>query len=437
MIAAPEGLVAIAMLVSAFGIAFAGIPVAFALGGVAILFGLVFWGPQALLLVTLKASDTMNAGLLLAVPLFVFMAYMLETAGIAEDLFAAQQAWFGALPGGLAAGAVVGCMLVAAMSGISTTGVLLMGILGVPAMLSRGYSPRLAMGSVMAGGALGALIPPSVVGIVYALMADVSVEKLFLAGILPGLMLGSLFIVYALARCAIDPSLGPPVPRHERPPLAQKIRSLRGISLPLLIVIAVLGSIFAGFATPTEAAAVGSAGAIAAAALNGRLNRDVIRRVTDKTILSVAVVMWIIFCAGLFSAYFDALGASEIARSFVLELSDNRWIVLMVMQAVWIILGCFIDALSILLITGPIFIPIAAALEFDMVWFGIVFIVNTELGYLTPPFGVNLFVMREIVGKQGIGMGEIYRAATPFVFLQLLGLLLVIAFPSIALVLAS
>lgn len=419
------------MFVSMLLLLASGLPVVFLLGGSALLFGYTVWGPASLNVVVAAASDLLRANLLVAVPLFVFMAYMLEKSGIAEDLYGAMHRWMGGLRGGLAAGTVLACTLVAAMSGISTTGVLMMGIIGLPAMLRRGYDRRLAMGCIMAGGALGPLIPPSIVMIIYSLLSGQSIGKLFVGGILPGLLLSGLFIAYILVRCSLRPDLGPALPIEERAGWKEKLSALKGILLPALIVLGVLGSLFVGIATPTEAASVGALGAILSAAVYRRLSRAILKAVAFQSLKTVSMVMWVIFGAGCFATIYQGIGASEFIQNLIKGWPVGKGFVLLLIQATWIFLGCLMDAISILMVTAPVFIPIAQFLGVDLLWFGVLYCVNTEMGYLTPPFGVNLFVMRGITQEMGISTKEIYLAAAPFIAIQFLGLVLVMVFPGI------
>lgn len=408
-----------------------GLPVVFVLGGSALLFGFLVWGPQSLHIVVANTSDLMRANLLVAVPLFVFMAYMLERSGMAEELYHVMHQWMGSLRGGLAAGTIVGCTIIAAMSGISTTGVLMMGIIGLPAMLRRNYEKKLAMGAIMAGGALGPLIPPSVVLIIYSLLSGQSIGRLFVGGIIPGLILSGLFILYILIRCYLNPSLGPALPPEERTGWTDKIRALRGIIIPSFLVFGVLGSIFTGVATPTEAAAIGAFGAILSAAIHRNLNWTILKGVAFQTLKTVSMVMWVIFGAGCFANVYQGIGASEFIQNMITAWPVNKWVILILIQVTWLILGCLMDAISILMITSPVFIPVAKHLGFDLLWFGLLYAVNTEMGYLTPPFGVNLFVMRGITQGSDITTQDIYRSALPFVVLQAIGLLLVMLFPEL------
>jgi len=409
-----------------------GLPMVFVLGGTSALFGVLAWGPASMHTIIANASNLMRSTILVAVPLFVFMAYMLENSGIAEELYEVMYRWLGALHGGLAAATVLCCTVVAAMSGISTTGVLLMGIIGLPAMLRRKYDVRIAMGSIMAGGALGPLIPPSVVLILYSLISGESVGKLFLGAVFPGFVLSGLFVAYILIRSHLNPSLGPALPEEERYNFKEKIVALKGVILPLLLVLGVLGSIFFGIATPTEAASVGAFGSVISSLIHKKLSLQVLKDAALQTLKTVAMVMWVIFGAGCFVTIYQGLGASDFIQNMLQAWPVNRWVILVLMQVTWIILGCLMDAISILMITSPVFVPLAQFLGFDLLWFGILFAVNTEMGYLTPPFGVNLIVMKGIVQDKGIPMSEIYKAVWPFVTLQLVGLVILMVFPHLA-----
>ena len=409
-----------------------GLPVAFVLGGCAMFFGIFVWGPEVLSMVLLKASDMMRANLLIAIPLFVFMALMLQRSGLAESLYHALYTWLGGLPGGLAASSVVGCTIVAAMSGISTAGVMMMGLIGYPSMIRRGYDRKMIMGPIMAGGALGPLIPPSVIMIVYGVVAGVSVGKLFLGGVFPGLMLSAMFIVYILVRCFLNPSLGPPLPKEDRASWREKIIALRGVVLPIFLVIGVLGSIFAGIATPTEAAAVGAGGSLICAAVYRRLNFEVLKESALLTLRMVAMVVWIIFAADIFASIYSGIGATKLVQKLLTEWEVSPWVILILTQVIWIVLGSLMESLSILLITAPVFLPVIISLGFDPLWFGVLYVVNCEIGFLTPPFGINLFVMKGILAETDVTLPEIYRAAIPFIFIQFIGLVLVMLFPALA-----
>ena len=413
-----------------------GLPLAFALGGVAVVFTFFLWGPEALYMVASRTFGVMSAFILVAIPLFIFMANVLERSGSAEDLYSMMYHWMGPLRGGLAMGTVVICTLFAAMAGISGAATVTMGLIALPSMLKRHYDKNIAVGCIAAGGALGILIPPSVIMIIYALMAGVSVGKMFLGGIFPGLILATLFIVYIGIRCAFQRQLGPVVPPEERVGWREKLISIRAVIIPVLLVIGVLGSIFTGIASPSEAAAIGATGSLLSAAIYRRLNWKMLKEAWYRTLKLNVMIMWIVVGASLFTAAYTAIGAPELIKTILMEMPGGRWGILIGIQATFFILGMFLDPTGIVLITTPIFVPIIKTLGFDPIWFGILFVINMEMAYLTPPFGFNLFYMKGVVPK-GITMGDIYRSIVPFVVLQLVGLIICMIFPQIALVLPN
>ncbi len=422
------------MFVALIILLFSGLPLAFALGGLSLTLAYFMWGPSSVLLVALQTWKVMTSYFLVAIPLYIFMANMLQRSGIIEDLFQVMEMWFGPLRGGLAIGTVIICTLMAAMTGVVGAAVATMGILALPSMLNRKYDKRIALGAICAGGTLGILIPPSVITIVYAVTAGVSVGKMFMGGVMPGLLLSSLFIVYIAVRCWLQPELAPAPSKEERArySLLDKILALRSIILPILLIIGVLGSIYAGIATPTEAAGVGCVGAIASAAIYRRLTWENLRESVYSTAKITAMILWITIGARCFISVFSAVGGDELVREFVVGLNLNRWIVLIIIQLILVVLGLFLDEIGIILLCVPIFTPIIQALHFDPVWFGILFLVNAQMDYITPPFGYTLFYLRG-VAPPGVTMGDIYRSITPFVLLQAIGLGLCMAFPQIVL----
>jgi tripartite ATP-independent transporter DctM subunit len=425
-------LITILMFVTMIVLLVTGLPIAFCLGATGIIFALFLWGPNALGLVSKNMFGMMTELTLIAIPLFVFMAYMLEHSGIGENLYDAMYKWMGPLKGGLAMGTVVICAVIAAMSGLSATGTLSMGVVSLPAMLKRKYNKRIAVGCILAGGALGALIPPSVPMVVYCLLAGISIGQLFLSGILPGLLLTFLFVAYIGIRSYTEPHMGPALPPEERASWREKLISLRMVILPVLLIIAVLGSIFAGIATPTEAAAVGAMGSIVCAAINRRITWTRIRLTALGTLKITGMLMWIMTAAAVFTAVYTGLGATQFINDTVKSLHVSPIGVIIGMQFTIFVLGCIMDPNGIMLITVPIYAPIAAGLGFDPVWFGLLTIMNIECAYLTPPFGWNIFYMRS-VAPPDITLADIYRSVPIFVGLQLTGLILVLIFPIIAL----
>ena len=364
------------------------------------------------------------------------MATILQKSGIAEALYNTIHKWLGGLNGGLAAGTIVIAAIFAAMSGLASTATVSLGIIALPAMLKRKYDKVMVTGSIQAGGALGVLIPPSIEMIVFCLFAKLSVGRLFMAGVFPGLLLASLFITYILVRCRLQPSLGPALSVEQRVSWKEKFVSLRAVALPLMVVLAVLGSIYLGIATPTESAAVGALGALISAGIYGTLSWSMLKDVAFTSLRLTTMVMWILFGAFAFSATYQALGATEVIEQTLLLMPGGRWGVLIGMQLSFFILGCILDPFGIIMITAPIYLPIATSLGFDPIWFGILYVMNMEMAYLTPPYGICLFFMKAIVPPE-ISIGDIYRSVLPFVALQALGLILVMIFPQIALWLPS
>ena len=421
-----------------FGAMFAclaiGVPIAIALGGLSAILVLIFWGPNALSMLVLKAYGSTSSFEFLAIPLFVYMANMLERSGIAEDLYETMYRFIGARRGGLAAGTVMICTIFAAMAGISGAATVSMGIIALPAMLSRGYSKQLALGSVAAGGSLGILIPPSVTMIIYGLIAQTSVGKMYAGGVLPGLLLALLFIVYILVRAHLQPELAPALPTAERFTWRQKLVSLTGLIFPVLLVASVLGAILSGFTSVSEAAAVGAFGSIIATLIKRGFNWRMFREAAETTLMVSCLIFWIIIGASAFSTLYTAMGASSLIKEAVIGLEINRYLILLAMQGLLILLGMVLDTVGIMMITVPVFVPIILTLGFDPVWFGVLFIINMEIGFLTPPFGYNLFYLRG-VAPPDVTMIDIYRSIVPFVFLMLIGLGLCIAFPEIILML--
>jgi len=407
-----------------------GVPLVFVLGGLAVVFTYFLWGPAALYNVATKTFSGMSAFILVATPMFIFMANMLEKSGVADDLYDAMHQWLGGLKGGLAIGTVLICVIFAAMAGVSGAATVSMGLIALPAMLRRKYDKSIAVGCIMGGGALGILIPPSVTMIFIALISQQSVGQLFMGGVFPGLILATLFIIYIAIRCRFQPHLGPPLPPEERSSWKEKSIALRGIVIPMLLVFLVLGTIFLGITTPTEAAAIGAIGSIISAALYRRLKWALFKEACYRTFVLTVMVTWIYYAALAFTALYAATGAADLVTELLTSVPGGRWGTIIAMQLIFLILGCFLDPTGIIMICLPLFGPIVVSLGFDLIWFGVLFVVNMEMAYLTPPFGFNLFYMRGVAPRD-VTMGDIYRSVTPFVLLQAVGLALVMIFPNI------
>lgn len=406
-----------------------GVPLVFAIGGVATFFIIFLWGPQALPILEKRTYMVMDQFLLVAVPMFIFMGAMLQRCGIAEDMYDLMYHWMGGLRGGLAAGTVLICTMFAAMVGISGAATTSMGLIALPSMRSRGYKKDIALGCISAGGSLGILIPPSVLMIILALTSRQSIGQMFIAGILPGLLLSGLFVAYILIRCYIQKDLGPAVPPDERLSRTQRLRLLWGLLLPVCLVFAVMGSMFFGLATPSEASAIGALGAIVSAVIKRSFTWESFTSALFITLRLSTMVIWIVFAASAFTALYAVTGASSLLGDLITGVGDP-WMVMITMMLILLVLGMFFDPTGIVLLTAPIFFPIVISLGFDPLWFAILFVINMELAFLTPPFGFNLFYMKAVVPPD-VTMWDIYKSATPFVLLMILGLAICMAFPGI------
>jgi len=406
-----------------------GLPLVFAIGGVATLFIILLWGPHALPILANRTYMAMDMFLLVAVPMFIFMGAMLQRCGIAEDMYELMYHWMGGLRGGLAAGTVLICTMFAAMVGISGAATTSMGLIALPSMLKRGYKKDIAIGCISAGGSLGILIPPSVLMIILAVVSRQSVGQMFIAGILPGLLLSFLMVSYILIRCAAQKDMGPAIPPGDRLPRRERIRLLAGLALPIGLIFSVMGSMFFGLATPSEASAIGAFGAIVSAAIKRTLTWESFTSALFVTMRLSTMVIWIVFAASAFTALYAVTGASSLIGGLIRGVGDP-WMVIITMQLILFVLGMFFDPTGIVLLTAPIFFPIVTSLGFDPLWFAILFVINMEIAYLTPPFGFNLFYMKAVV-PPGVTMMDIYRSAIPFVALMIFGLILCMIFPGI------
>lgn len=329
-------------------------------------------------------------------------------------------------------GTVFICTVLAAMVGLSASASVMMGVIALPAMLKRGYDKRMIIGSIAAGGTLGVLIPPSVLMLVYYLAAFASPRRLFMAGILPGLLLAFLFILYIGIKCRLQPSMGPPVSREERADWKEKFASLKSMLLPLFLIFLVLGSIFAGITTISESAAVGAAGSVLCAAVLRKLNWQNFKQTNYETLKLTCMVMWILIAAEVFSRAYVVIGGYQFLEQLSTTLPFGKWGMIILIQVIWFILGCFLDPFSIVVVTVPIFASVVSAMGFDLVWFGVLFVINMEMAYLTPPVGLNLFILKA-VAPEDTTMWDVYASVMPFVLILGLVLVLIMLFPQIVL----
>lgn len=429
------GLLTLCLFGSMIALMLTGLPIAFGLAGIAIFFSFFLWGPTSFFMVVFSFWNPLTSFVLIALPLFILMANIMQRSGVTEALYSSLHLWFGPVRGGLAIATLIICSLMAAMVGIIGAAIVSMTIIALPAMLKRNYDKKLALGCIMAGGSLGVLIPPSVLMMIYAAVVEESIGKMFAGGVFPGFILTGLYIVYAAIRCLLKPELGPPLPPEERGTLTQKFASTKNLILPVGLIFAVLGSIFLGVATPTEAAAVGVLGAIISAAVYRKLNWTLMKESLYPTLKVHAMIIWIICGAKLFSAFYVGMGASSMIENMVLGLEVNRWVIILAMNIILIIMGMVMDDTPIIMIVAPIFSPIVVLLGFDTLWFAIIFIVNLQISVLTPPYGLALFYVKGVLPEES--MGTLYRAIIPFTLLQVTGLALCMVFPQIILWLPS
>ncbi len=371
------------------------------------------------------------------------MAAVLQKAGLIEELFDVAYKWMGALKGGLGIATVAASTLLAAMVGVIGAAVVTMGLIALPAMLQRHYHPTIALGSVMAGGTLGILIPPSILAIIYGVVAQQSVGELYIGAILPGLILASMYALYIWIRSTLNPQAGPSLPPEDRVDIKEKLRLLRSMIAPIILVILVLGVIFTGLATPVEAAGIGTLGALIVAALHRRLTWPNLHSASMTTLKATAMVMWIIFGATIFVGFYIRQGGQEFVVEMIQGTGLGPYGILLIMMVLLILLGMFLDWVGILLLAVPIFLPIVESLEFNglfglpgvesenvALWFGVVYLVNMQMSFLSPPFGYALFYIRGVAPPQ-IDMAQIFKAALPFLGLQAVGLFLVVVFPDL------
>ena len=394
---------------------------------------LLWLGPAGLPLVASRVYGFVNEYVLVAVPLFVFMACVLERSGVAKDLYDAMRVFAGRLPGGVAVQTTLVAIVMAAMTGIIGGEIVLLGLLALPQMLRLGYDQKLAIGTICAGGSLGTMIPPSVVLIVYGLTAGVSIGDLFLGGVFPGLMLAFFYVTYIIVRATLNPALAPPLPEAELSmPLAEKLRMLKGLILPFCIIIWVLGSIYGGIASVTEAAGVGAVAALLAAAVRGEFNLGLIKDSLQRTMTTVGVIIWLTLGANAFIGIYNIMGGTRYLSGVIAGLPLEPWQIILVMMLILFVLGMVLDWIGITLLTMPIFVPVIVDLGYDPVWFGILFCMNMQCSFLTPPFGPAAFYLKS-VAPPDISLQTIFAALLPFICMQLVGLALLLIFPQLAL----
>jgi tripartite ATP-independent transporter DctM subunit len=412
-----------------------GLPLAFVTAFTATVVSVVLFGPNGPYMVVSRIYTLMNNYALISVPLFVLMGCILERSGIVEGMFRAIHQMTSWIPGGLAVATIFAATVMAAMVGVIGAEIVTLGLVCLPAMLRRGYDPRLVCGVVCAGGSLGTMIPPSILLIVYGLIAQVSIGKLFMASVLPGLMLAVFYTVYVVILCSLKPEMAPP-PTEARPDRSQRIRDMIELLPPIVLIAFIMTAFYAGIATPTEVGALGVLGALVILALRGQFRFETLSHAVIQTGRTVAMVTWIFFGASALVGVYALAGGTEFIKVELLALDFGPFGTLLLMIAILLILGCFVDWIAIALLTMPIFVPIVRALDYDPIWFGVLFALSMQISYLSPPFGPAAFYLKG-VAPPGITLGTIFSGVWPFILLQLIALAMVLLFPQIALYLPS
>ncbi len=417
------------MFAMLLGLLLTGMPLAYVTLLVALIFALGWFGPSSVPLITSRVYSFVSSFVFVSVPMFVMMAALLDRSGIAKDLFEAMKLVGGRVRGSVAVQTIFVAVVLAAMSGIIGGEIVLLGLLALPQMLRQGYDRKLAIGVICAGGSLGTMIPPSIVLIIYGLTANVSIGELFTASFIPGFMLACFYVIYVLVRSYATPGLVPdPVP-DERP-LAEKLQLVRGIILPILVVVFVLGSIYGGIASVTEASAVGVMGVLISTVLRGEFSLSMLKGAALQTLATCGMIVWIGIGASALVGVFNLMGGIKFVASLISGISENPIIIILFMMLILFVLGMFLDWVGIALLTMPIFVPIVVSLGYDPVWFGVVFAMNMQVSFLSPPFGPAAFYLKSVAPPE-ISLGEIFKALLPFICIQILAVGLLVAFPGI------
>ncbi|MDD1793053.1 TRAP transporter large permease subunit [Enterovibrio makurazakiensis] len=405
-----------------------------AIGSVAVIASLLLWGDGGSEIAFGAAMKLMKWYPLLTLPLFIYMGYMLSESGIAEDLYKMFHVWMGPIHGGLAIGTILLMVAVSAMNGLSVAGMAIGASIALPELLRRGYDKIMVTGVIQAGSSLGILVPPSVVLVLYGMIARQPVGQLWLAGVFPGLLMAFMFVMYIVIRCKLQPQLGPALSEEERNvPFSEKLKLLRAGVLPLGIFFSMTGLFLMGVTSLVESSAVGALAATVAAIIKRRMTKQVIENTLRKTLAISCMFMWIILAALCFGAVFDGLGAVKaIEALFVDRLGLTPWEVLILMQLSYLIMGTFLDDTAMLVIVAPLYVPLVKLLGFDLIWYGVLYTITCQIAYMTPPFGYNLFLMRAMAPPE-VSLTDIYRSIIPFVLIMMGALVIVMVFPQVAL----
>ena len=425
--------IAIFMFASMMLMLFTGQRVFGAIGAIAAIAALALWGTGGQDIPFSAAMKLMKWYPLLTLPMFIFMGYVLSESKLADDLYRMFHVWFGNVNGGLAMGTIGLMVLISAMNGLSVAGMAIGATIALPELLRRGYDKLMVTGVIQAGSSLGILVPPSVVLVLYAMIARQPVGQLWLAGIVPGLMMATMFIIYIWIRCRISPELGPVADDLDEVSPAEKRKLLWAGVLPLVIFASMMVPFVNGWTSLVESSAIGALAALAASILKRRMTWAVFHTCTKQTLVISCMFMWIILAALGFGAVFDGLGAVRaIDTLFTEQLGLSPWVILILMQLSFILMGTFLDDTAMLVIVAPLYVPLVGALGFDLIWYGVLYTITTQIAYMTPPFGYNLFLMRAMAPPE-ITLTDIYRSIIPFVGVMVVALAIIMAFPQIAL----
>ena len=431
MIDMSVGMITLVVTVSLLALIAAGLPIVFCLLLISTV-GIMLWiSPAALLAIASITFVQTLKDYFIALSAFIFMAAVLQVSGLGSALYTMFYKWLAGLRGGLAMGTIGISTLLAAMTGSASTATVGMGLIAYPEMRDRGYDKMISIGCIPAGGCLGPLIPPSIPMIIVAALGGISIGKLFIAGIFPGLLTAAIWILYIGIRCLIKPSLGPSIPVAERANWREKFTSLRGSILPILLIFLVLGLIYTGICTPSEAGGVGAFGALICTAIYGNLTWKNLKEAMLTALKLNAMIMWIVVAGVCFASLLSITLVNQFIADTLIGVVASRWVILFIMLGIAFIMGMFLETVAIIIICIPIFMPIVIALGFDPLWFGLIFTMDLLIGFMTPPFGVVMFYFKGI-GHPDVSMADIYRACLPFVWLMMVAWILCIIFPQIA-----
>ncbi|KEO56795.1 TRAP transporter large permease [Thioclava indica] len=411
------------------GLLLTGIPLAFVTLLVALIFALGWFGPMAVPLITSRVYSFVSSFVFVSVPMFVMMAALLDRSGIARDLFEAMKLVGGRMRGAVAIQTIFVSVILAAMSGIIGGEIVLLGLLALPQMIRQGYDRKLAIGVICAGGSLGTMVPPSIVLIIYGLTANVSIGDLFTSAFIPGFMLAAFYVLFVIIRVKLNPELAP-MPEPDDRPWSEKIKLLKGLVLPVLVIGFVLGSIYGGIASVTEASALGVAGVMISTLIRGELTLSMLKGASLQTLGTCGMIVWIGIGASALVGVFNLMGGIDFVSGLLKGVSDVPIVVILTMMAILFFLGMFLDWVGIALLTMPIFVPIVKDLGYDPVWFGVLFAMNMQVSFLSPPFGPAAFYLKSVAPKD-VSLGEIFRSLLPFIAIQIVAVGLLVAFPAI------